>query len=191
MQVESIIQMDSQGRVVLPKGIRQKNNKYYTCATEKDGSIHLIPVVGVITSKQAYFWTERWQKGEKEANEAIRKGKGKRIKYEDLETYLASFWTAMATYYSLYRLDPFQKKLLNLPNTIRAAAKKTIRLLAENPRHPALHTHKVKDAVGEFGGDVFEAYVTMKYRMTWEYGPDQGVITLRNIDNHDECLENP
>ena len=85
----------------------------------------------------------------------------------------------------------FEQKLKALPPHILDAAKKTIRLLSENPRHPALKTHKVKGAMGDFNGDVLEAYVTKKYRMTWEYGPDQGMIALRNIDNHDDCLENP
>lgn len=85
----------------------------------------------------------------------------------------------------------FEKKLKTLPAAILDAAKKTLRLLSENPRHPSLKTHKIQKAVGDFGGDIFEAYVTKKYRLTWEYGPDQGMITLRNIDNHDECLEKP
>lgn len=84
---------------------------------------------------------------------------------------------------------PFEKKLKNLPRPILEVAKKTLSLLSENPRHPSLKTHKVQQAIGDFGGDVFEAYVTKKYRLTWEYGPDQGMISLRNIDNHDECLK--
>ncbi|EKD42285.1 MAG: cytotoxic translational repressor [uncultured bacterium] len=83
----------------------------------------------------------------------------------------------------------FEKKLKKLPADIKVAAKKTLLFIAENPKHPSLKTHKVHQAVGDFGGDVFEAYVTQKYRLTWEYGPDQGCITLRNIDNHDECLK--
>lgn len=86
---------------------------------------------------------------------------------------------------------PFEKKLKKLPPPVREAAKKALCLLAENPRHPSLKTHKVVKATGEFGGDVFEAYVTKKYRLTWEYGPDQGMIALRNIDNHDDCLKTP
>jgi mRNA-degrading endonuclease RelE of RelBE toxin-antitoxin system len=85
----------------------------------------------------------------------------------------------------------FEKKIKNLPAKIQEPTKKTLRLLSENPRHPSLKTHKIQKAVGDFGGDIFEAYVTKKYRLTWEYGPDQGMITLRNIDNHDECLEQP
>lgn len=87
--------------------------------------------------------------------------------------------------------DSFAKKLGHLPEPIKVSACKAIVLLSENPAHPSLKTHKVKHSRGYFGGEIFEAYVTMKYRMTWEYGPDQGDITLRNIDNHDECLAKP
>lgn len=85
----------------------------------------------------------------------------------------------------------FENKLKKLSPDVLEAAKKSIRLLSDNPRHPSLQTHKVQKAVGNFGGDVFEAYVTKKYRLTWEYGPDQGALSLRNIDNHDECLQKP
>lgn len=83
----------------------------------------------------------------------------------------------------------FEKKIKKISPHVLQAAKKVIKLLSCEPRHPSLKTHKVKKAFGDFGGEVFEAYVTKKYRMTWEYGPDQGMITLRNIDNHDECLK--
>ena len=93
--------------------------------------------------------------------------------------------------FSLLIPHSFEEKVKTFPTPIRHAAGKTFRLLSENPRHPALKTHKVQNAIGDFGGDIFEAYVTKKYRLTWEYGPDQGMITLRNIDNHDECLQKP
>lgn len=83
----------------------------------------------------------------------------------------------------------FETKLKKLPADILKAAKKTILLLSQNPRHPSLKTHKVLNAKGTFDGDVYEAYVTKKYRLTWEYGPHQGMISLRNIDNHDDCLK--
>ncbi|MBI3296572.1 MAG: hypothetical protein HYZ75_00295 [Elusimicrobia bacterium] len=63
--------------------------------------------------------------------------------------------------------------------------------MAANPRHPSLRTHPVEGAVGDFGTKVFEAYVSEKYRLTWEYGPKKGDITLRNVDNHDDCLASP
>lgn len=80
--------MDSQGRVVLPRHIRGKDKKYYACQTEEDGTVHLIPVVGVITPRQAYFWTSRWQKGEKEASQALRKKKYKVVSPDKLQDYL-------------------------------------------------------------------------------------------------------
>lgn len=88
-------------------------------------------------------------------------------------------------------LEPFQEAYKKLPGPIGKAAQKVIRLLSENPRHTSLQTHKVSGVIGDYGGPVFEAYVTMKYRLTWEYGPEQDTITLRNIDNHDQCLKNP
>jgi hypothetical protein len=36
---------------------------------------------------------------------------------------------------------------------------------------------------------VFEAYVDVKYRMTFERHKD--TFLMRNVDNHDECLRNP
>jgi hypothetical protein len=36
---------------------------------------------------------------------------------------------------------------------------------------------------------VFEAYVDVKYRMTFELHKD--TFLMRNVDNHDECLRNP
>lgn len=85
-----LIQMDSQGRVVLPKDARGNGKKYFTCQTEMDGTVHLIPIVGVITPKQAYFWTKRWKKGEKAASQDLKKGKFKKISPGKLEKYLAS-----------------------------------------------------------------------------------------------------
>lgn len=83
-----LVQMDTQGRIVLPKPVRGKKKQYYTCETEVDGTVHLIPVVGVITSKQAYFWTKRWQEGEKQASQDLRHKKTKVISPKDLNHYL-------------------------------------------------------------------------------------------------------
>lgn len=85
----------------------------------------------------------------------------------------------------------FLEQFSRLPEEIKKPARKAVQLLAINPRHSSLQTHKVAGGRGDYGGDVFEAYMTMKYRMTWEYGPGKKEITLRNIDNHDECLEEP
>lgn len=75
MKQTTILQIDKQGRVVLPKSMRSKGNQYYTCLEDEDGSVHLIPVVGVLTAKQAYFWSNRWQSGEEEASRDLKKGR--------------------------------------------------------------------------------------------------------------------
>lgn len=86
----------------------------------------------------------------------------------------------------------FKKQFHGLPPEVQKAAQKTIRYLGLNPRHPSLQTHKVHGVLSGLKSiEIFETYVTMKYRLTWEYGPEQNMITLRNIDNHDECLKNP
>lgn len=89
-QFEDVVSMDAQGRVVLPKKARLSHSKYFNFQTEEDGTIHLTPVVGFMTSKQAYFWTKRWQQGEKKASEDIKKGRFKKIKSSHLNAYLAS-----------------------------------------------------------------------------------------------------
>ncbi len=86
---EELIQIDTKGRVVLPKKARQQG--YYTCRTETDGTIHLIPVVGILTTKQAYFWTKSWQKGEEEVSLAIKKKKTKIVQPKELKAFLDSF----------------------------------------------------------------------------------------------------
>ena len=61
---------------------------------------------------------------------------------------------------------------------------KALRLLDVDFRHPGLHSHPVESAPG-----VFEAYVDVKHRMTFERHSD--TFVMRNVDNHDECLRNP
>lgn len=88
MQEPILLQLDAQGRVVLPKAIRGKDGSFYTCVTEDDGTVHLIPVVGVITKKQAYFWSKRWQSGEAQASKDLKKGKFKTIPSNNIDDYL-------------------------------------------------------------------------------------------------------
>jgi hypothetical protein len=68
------------------------------------------------------------------------------------------------------------------------AVKKTIRLLAENPRHPSLQTHQFFSLRGPHGEKVLEAYAQRKtpaaYRVFWFYGPSKGKITILAITPH-------
>jgi hypothetical protein len=91
-------------------------------------------------------------------------------------------WTdeAKAAYIHL-KSDASQKKRYK-------AVKKTIRLLAENPRHPSLQTHQFFSLKGPNGEKVLEAYAEQKtpaaYRVFWFYGPSKGKITIFAITRH-------
>lgn len=91
--------------------------------------------------------------------------------------------------------DRFTKALDKLDQAMDKKARKCLQLLQTNPRHNSLCTHKVENAKSAYGSDVFEAYVDMDYRLTWEYaGTDKRgnrLIYLRNIGKHDVCLSEP
>jgi hypothetical protein len=91
-------------------------------------------------------------------------------------------WTdeAKATYIDL-KNDASRKKRYR-------AVKKTIGLLARNPRHKSLQTHQYFSLKGPNGEKVFEAYAEQKtpaaYRVFWFYGPSRGKITIFAITPH-------
>jgi len=93
--------------------------------------------------------------------------------------------------FRLNRAERFIKSASKLPSSVLNKLAKCLLLLENNPKHPSLRTHKVKNAIGTFHGDVFEAYIDNQYRLTWEYGNQQGMIVLRNCGNHDDCLNDP
>jgi DNA polymerase III delta prime subunit len=68
------------------------------------------------------------------------------------------------------------------------AVKKTLKLLAENPRHNSLQSHEYMSLKGPNGEKVFVAYAEQKtpaaYRVFWYYGPSQGKITIFAITPH-------
>ena len=68
------------------------------------------------------------------------------------------------------------------------AVKKTIELLASNPRHNSLQTHEFSSLKGPKGEKVFEAYAEQDtpaaYRVFWYYGPSKDLITIIAITNH-------
>jgi hypothetical protein len=71
-----------------------------------------------------------------------------------------------------------------LPPATQQKVKKALRLLDADFRHPGLRSHPIVSAPG-----IFEAYIDLKYRMTFEQRGD--TLIMRNVDNHDECLRNP
>ncbi len=83
----------------------------------------------------------------------------------------------------------FTDQAARLPDRVLEQLGKRLERLQADPKYPSLGAHPVEGATGDFGDKVFELYVNMKYRATWEYGPKKGEITLRNVDNHDQCLK--
>jgi hypothetical protein len=72
----------------------------------------------------------------------------------------------------------------------RRSIDKATRLLSENPRHPSLNVHKARNIKAKYadGGDsVFIAYAGKNLRLTFEYGPEPGMISLRNCGFHETC----
>lgn len=68
--------------------------------------------------------------------------------------------------------------------------RKTLHLLAENPRHPGLQTHPYRSLPNPFDAKakVFEAYAQQHtpgaYRVFWCYGPEKGAIMVLAITPH-------
>ncbi len=75
----SLVKVKNKYQIVIPDEVRKKLHVEIGDTLEieeKDGILIAKPVI-VIDKAQAYFWTEEWQKGEKEAEEAKKKGKFK------------------------------------------------------------------------------------------------------------------
>lgn len=73
--------------------------------------------------------------------------------------------------------DTFLEGFRKLSPSEQKQARKAIRLLNENPRHPSLQVHIIK------GTDFWEVYVNMDVRMI--YLPESNVYTLMTIGHHD------
>jgi len=77
---DTVLQIRSNGQITLPATIRRQANlnegDLLEITVDIDGSIRLSPKIAV-DRDQAYFWTKRWQMGEKEAEEDLAAGRYK------------------------------------------------------------------------------------------------------------------
>ncbi|MEW6662063.1 MAG: hypothetical protein AB1447_06700 [Bacillota bacterium] len=85
---------------------------------------------------------------------------------------------------SFYYSNLFKQKVQSLDTNVKKALKNKLELMDQNPKHPSLRTKKIKGT-----SDIYEASITISYRMTWQYYKDG--ILLRNIGEHDKTLKNP
>lgn len=78
------------------------------------------------------------------------------------------------------RTKTFKRHYRKLPQDIKKAVDKAMRLLVENPHYPSLHTSKVS------GAKDWYCRVTGDYRMTFKWHGDE--ITLTGVGSHDKAL---
>jgi len=73
-----VLQIRSNGQITLPSSVRRsahlKEGDLLEVVIEPDGSLRLIPKVAVDRA-QAYFFTERWQDGERAAEADLQAGR--------------------------------------------------------------------------------------------------------------------
>ena len=77
---ETVLQVRSNGQITLPTAVRRKANlkegDLLEVVIEADGTVRLVPQIAVERS-HAYFWTRRWQAGEREADDDLIAGRYK------------------------------------------------------------------------------------------------------------------
>ena len=75
--MSELVQIRKKAQLTLPLSIRQKlgiEEGDFVDVQIKNGNI-VLKVMKLVSKEQAWFWTERWQRGEKEAEENIRTGR--------------------------------------------------------------------------------------------------------------------
>lgn len=75
-------------------------------------------------------------------------------------------------------LDSFTRDYRRLPKHVQGQADKALALLEKNPRHPSLHTKRVRGTP-----DIWEARVSLSYRLTFQW--ERELIILRRLGTHD------
>lgn len=79
------------------------------------------------------------------------------------------------------KLDPtktFAKNFRKLPEEIKKATHKQLKLLLSNPQHPSLNIKKMQDP-----RNIWEARVSESYRFTFQIEDDTYI--LRKVGTHD------
>ena len=82
-----LVKVGQRGTVTIPKELRQglDEGTIIDAVRRDDGVIELRPQA-TIDASQSWFWTERWQRMEREADEAFAGGRYKT--FDDVESFL-------------------------------------------------------------------------------------------------------
>lgn len=76
----TLMKVRPKGQITLPDGVRKAarlSDGDYLEVSVEDGAIVMRPKK-LIDADQAWFWTDAWQRGEREASEDIAKGRTRR-----------------------------------------------------------------------------------------------------------------
>src|SRR5438477_11373647 len=89
----SSFRMGARGQITVPKEVRQglDEGTILVAIRRDDGVIELRPQA-TIDASQAWFWTERWQRGEREVDEDYAAGRYKT--FDDVESFIADLEAA-------------------------------------------------------------------------------------------------
>jgi bifunctional DNA-binding transcriptional regulator/antitoxin component of YhaV-PrlF toxin-antitoxin module len=88
-----VLTVQSRGTVALPADLRRRlrldqPDAQIKLIEQDDGRVELVPVVA-IPADQAWFWTDRWQAMEREADDAV--AAGRTVVVDGLEGLLDAF----------------------------------------------------------------------------------------------------
>lgn len=83
-----LIKINRRGTVTIPKGLREgfDESTLFEVVRREDGVIELRPRVA-IDANQQWFWTERWQSRERQADADF--AAGRLATFDDVESFLA------------------------------------------------------------------------------------------------------
>ncbi len=83
--MSELIQVRKKAQLTLPLSVRQKlgvEEGDFMDVQVRDGEI-VLKVKKLVDKEQAWFWTKRWQQGEREAEEDIRSGRVHRFEHAE------------------------------------------------------------------------------------------------------------
>lgn len=171
-----------QGRLTLPGEIRnllqleEGDDMIFT--VDESGRV-IVQRLPVMDPDQVWFWSERWQAMEQEAQADIEGGRVTRFNNVDEAVSALGKLSEQLAMPEVELTERFIKTYKKLPHDIHRKIQKAIRLLGDDPSHPSLRCKPIRGAPG-----IFEASVDMNYRLTYERLPGD-ILRLSVVGPHD------
>lgn len=100
---------------------------------------------------------------------------------------MAALWTRLQTQYRTQTIGKADARLYQKWG-------KALKLLAQDPAYPGLHTHEIAPLSRRYGQKVWQSYLENRtsgaMRMFWVYGPNAGEITVIGLEPHPDDRKN-